>query len=180
MPLTWTEVLGHKEVYGKTLKEVDLAWEHAEKDFKERVTHKRKVILYKFEASALQYTHDAKGEVTGCLFRANEMNFTKGTALDLWFCVCYELSSSFSKEFQYVDMKGHHVGSDSAERPCYKKMDWTKERELFFVQFDAQLIDLIARVHVFLHGDVKVLEDLIAKFKNVAALPKPEEIKGEK
>jgi hypothetical protein len=99
--------------------------------------------------------------------------FAEGTALDIWFNVGYETTSKFEKFNTYTDLEMARLG-DSRNSNLHV-MDWTAERQEFFVAFKLELTKMIYKLDRFLNGSSQRMAELIDRFKSVPALPFPEE-----
>jgi hypothetical protein len=189
LPEWWSKTLGYSEIGGETDAQVESAWRMAQENFEKLSTNRRKIILYTFESSAIlsvtkkgDFMADCMGEdFDHVIFRSqgcgqeHSMSFTKGTALDVWFIVGYECTSSFMEYAIFTDLKGQKVG-DARDKDL-RLMDWTPEREGFFVAFDLELSKLIYKLDTFLNGASTEMAKLIDQHKSVFALPVPDKQK---
>jgi hypothetical protein len=170
LPPSWAEVLQQKEVHGETEEMCDRAWEEAKKKVEELSITQRKVICYFFEANVYECECDEKGTPTKCIIRLDEMSFTKGTALDFTFCVCNESTSTLLKEKMYYTLSGSYYEREGGEKAQHI-INWTPEREMFFSEFQGQLVQLIKKIHNFTNLPVETVGALIEKYKTISALP---------
>jgi hypothetical protein len=186
LPEWWSKILGYGTIFAETERELEVAWHEAQERFEELTTNKRKIIVYSFKSSAV-LSATKKGELIAgfgedfdhVVFRSDQhgdehaMSFTDGTALDVWFNVGYETTSKFEEYKTYTDLEMSKIG-DSRNKDLHV-MEWTPEREDFFVNFRLELTKMIYKLEVFLNGSEQRMVKLIDEFKSVPALPFPKE-----
>lgn len=181
LPEWWHTTLGYNTVYADTLESVEYAFSRAGSEFIDLSTNRRKVILYQFEANA-QIWDEVRDRMG---FRENEMAFTKGTSLDFWWCIAYECTSQFNKHKKYVTddkhFKGYlephvwssanyYIGEDS-DYHKYNVIEFTEERQQFFLHLQKSLDDIILKAWTFFHLDTDEVAKLTQQFKSLNALP---------
>lgn len=170
LPEWWVNVLDYDHVSADTLDGVDSAFHHAMVEYEERITKRRKVIVYTFQATAKIFEYDENGKVKRCLFRQEEIHFVKGTALDFWWTVGYETMSEIDKHKKYTYLNGNSIGRNT-DNFQYKTMGWTKQREEFFRQLQNQLNKIIVQAHMFFSLETSEIAKLVDSSKRFAALP---------
>lgn len=166
LPAWWHDILDYKKVSGETEDKVNAAFRDAKKEYEERCTTRRKVILYQFQASAVINEYAENGKFKRVIFRKDEVSFSEGTALDFWWRVGYELRSSVDPKPKYIDLKERSISHGD-----HKVMDWTQQREDFFQALQANIDNLILKAHTFFKQDVKTVAQIVDQAKRFERLP---------
>lgn len=172
LPEWMHETLGYKEVFGDTLDHVDYAFTKAIMEFEELEKDKRKVILYRLKINVIISEYNDEGKFVRVSLRREDMYFQKGsTALSLWWCLAYELTSQFTGKVVYTYLNGNHISRDEIGKSRENVIEWTLQREGFFKALQLQLDSLILKAHTFFSQEPEEIRELIDRVGRFEALP---------
>lgn len=175
-----------KEVAASTMSAVESLYERVIRLYSERVKNdnRRKVILVNFKATrSHRRTMDTVGGVvvTGSDMDhlIAEMSFAKGPALELTHSVLWETGGRLYSVSEYADEPPRMTYIAAAPDASHKgkrssfMLEWTEEREAFFVNAQTGLNTLIAQIAHMLLGDVSTNVDRLIAGGGLLALPAP-------
>lgn len=153
------ELLGCGTVLtGNTLSEVYNLWRAKAAEYKQTQTQTSKVVVFSFETSASIWSEEEQRVV----FTSNEISFSEGTAVSVWWCPCIEqvvISTDGSKHYRYINDEGNLVRLCGKADPSHgervedgHRIEWSEEREAFFERINAGMETLILAL-ASLHED---------------------------
>jgi len=162
----WThEYLGYDTVYGETLDRVDTAFAVAMREYDELARYKKRVIVYDFKANAFIWNEDK----TRCIFRKEEISFSKGTGLSFWYNVLDERQAPGEKHKKYYLLDGRYAQADWHD--SLKVIEWTKDRENFCKALETGLEQMIMNAWEFFNQEPDKIAQLIDS--GLKLLPEP-------
>ena len=162
LPVKVAGVLGYEHVFDAELNGVNIKFHEAIKEYKQRQTNKRKVIMYNFMANCRIF--DVSG---ACVLRRDDISFTDGTALGLWWGVGYE--TVFESKVRFTTLDGGCTSFDIGK--THKVIEWNPKREEFFRLFGKAMEELIMNITKFFSDEKEALNLIDNLTNNIPALP---------
>jgi len=139
-------VLGFDMVSRDTKEAAVYAWEGAGREYSDRLTDKEKVIVYNMQVTATVWD-EAHEKV---IFRKDDVSFAKGTALSLYYLVCYRHSRPDKETVSYHFENGS-LAISSRRHNDENYIPWTAEAEAFFKECRHRLEVLAMGLDKFLN-----------------------------
>lgn len=163
LPQRVTEILGYDKVTSDTNEDVLRKFTEAIEEYKSARTTTRKVIAYDFNCAAKEFTAN-----DGTDHEYHEMGFVEGLGLSVWAVVCEESVRTMGDDKQRYDYEELPSSIPDVLRPQARNVnshreqaehiiDWTQDREDFFVRLAGIMQEMIARLKSFEKPD-KLIE----------------------
>lgn len=168
LPASLVEKLGcEPEITNKQLEPLKYEWVRLYKEYQAASTTTKKVIAWKLELNAEIYQESNPHQP---VLKVGDISVAEGLAFSLVAGVfAHNITITGSKKnetFQWVSsdipssIEIRRFESWDIEKGLVGIMDWTLEREQFFVALTIQLENLILRLHKFLGSDKKSISKL--------------------
>lgn len=166
LPEAIAKVVGSKELYAKTLEELEASLEAAREKASSAATTNRQVIIFTFEYEGNRHDHVKRKMILGHSTSGGDLD---GLQMTLWWHVAREQTYESKKTYFGRDAPedkesafDNHLGISNWEiRDETRVIDWTPEREAFFQALDDSMVQSILRMIDFMHAPAKKIAKAI-------------------
>jgi hypothetical protein len=173
LPQELKDFTGNKEIGNSTLDGIKKDWKELCVRYVKRDESFRKIIIYEFKRNCYICEREApdkvhpEGEIIKCLLREDDLSFSHpdATGFTIEYKVCYERTCQGAIDYVTLDKSFLDRKLDSDERV----MNWTPDREKFFIMLKQAVEQLILKANKFFEQKGDEIERFIDSKTN--ALP---------